>query len=186
MTNYYIEKDNKILLFDENKQKLQDTIAFMPQYADLPILETDRPIVDFEFADTPEWIANHLREVKETKMQEALDGAKSFIENEACYQFDENNSIEATDGNIGKLTAYALGFSTGAMQEVQWTSKEDNVLTLDPDDLNLILIGIGAIQSFVWNVQYIQYKQMIETAQTIAEVEAIEIVYTDEIPQNVE
>ena len=136
MTNYYIEKDNKILLFDEDKQKLQDTIAFMPQYADLPILETDRPIVDFEFADTPEWIANHLREVKETKMQEALDGAKSFIENEACYQFDENNSIEATDGNIGKLTAYALGFSTGAMQEVQWTSKEDNALTLDPDDLN--------------------------------------------------
>ena len=50
---FYI--DNKIVLFDEDKQKLQDTIAFMPQYADLPILETDRPIVDFEFADTPEY-----------------------------------------------------------------------------------------------------------------------------------
>lgn len=186
MTNYYIEKDNKIALVDEDKQRLENTIAHMPQYEGLEILETDREIIElnneFVFADTPEWIANHLKEVKEIKMKEALDGAKSFIENEACYQFDENNSIEATDGNIGKLAAYALGFSTGAMQEAQWTSKEDNVLTLDPNDLNLILIGIGAIQSFVWNVQYIQYKQMIETAQTIAEVEAIEIVYTDEIP----
>ena len=179
---FYILQNDKIVLYDESREKLENTIKFMPQYADLPILETDRPIVDFEFADTPEWIANHLREVKETKMKEALDGAKLFIENEACYQFDENNSIEATDGNIGKLTAYALGFSTGAMQEVQWTSKEDNVITLDVDDLNRILIGIGAIQSFVWNVQYIQYKQMIETATTAEEVEAIEIVYTDIIP----
>lgn len=130
----------------------------------------------------PDYDVKQLQNAKQNKLKEALDGAKLFIENEACYQFDENNSIEATDGNIGKLTAYALGFSTGTMQEVQWTSKEDNVLTLDPDDLNLILIGIGAIQSFVWNVQYIQYKQMIETVQTIAEVEAIEIVYTDEIP----
>lgn len=176
---FYILQNDKIVLYDESREKLENTIKFMPQYADLPILETDRPIVDFEFADTPEWIATHLREVKETKMKEALDGAKSFIENEACYQFDENNSIEATDGNIGKLTAYALGFSTGTMQEVQWTSKEDNVLMLDPDDLNRILIGIGAIQSFVWNVQYIQYKQAIETATTAEEVEAIEIVYTD-------
>ena len=183
---FYILQNDKIVLYDESREKLENTIKFMPQYADLPILETDRPIVDFEFADTPEWIANHLREVKETKLQEALDGARSFIENEACYQFDENNSIEATDGNIGKLTAYALGFSTGTMQEVQWTSKEDNVLTLDPDDLNRILIGIGAIQSFVWNVQYIRYKQAIEQAQAIAEVEAIDVVYTDEIPQNVE
>ena len=180
---YYILENDKIVLYDKDREKIENTVKFMPQYTDLPILETDRPIIDFEFADTPEWIANHLREVKETKMKEALDGAKSFIENEACYQFDENNSIEATDGNIGKLTAYALGFSTGAMQEVQWTSKEDNVLTLDPDDLNRILIGIGAIQSFVWNVQYIQYKQMIETATTAEEVEAIEIVYTDEIPK---
>ena len=28
---FYIEKDNKIILSDEDKQKLQNTIAFMPQ-----------------------------------------------------------------------------------------------------------------------------------------------------------
>lgn len=52
---YYIEQDNKIVLFDEDKQKLQNTIAFMPQYQGLEIKETERPIVDFQFADTDEY-----------------------------------------------------------------------------------------------------------------------------------
>lgn len=52
---YYIEQDNQIVLFDEDKQKLQNTIAFMPQYKGLEIKETGRPIIDFQFADTPEY-----------------------------------------------------------------------------------------------------------------------------------
>lgn len=52
---YYIEQDNKIVLFDEDKQKLQNTLHFMPQYAGLEIKETTRPIVDFQFADTDEY-----------------------------------------------------------------------------------------------------------------------------------
>ena len=49
MTNYYIEKDNKILLFDEDKQKLQDTIAFMPQYQGLEIKEVQEGYVIYNF-----------------------------------------------------------------------------------------------------------------------------------------
>lgn len=52
---YYIEQDNQIILFDNDKQKLQNTIAFMPQYKGLEIKETGRPIIDFQFADTPEY-----------------------------------------------------------------------------------------------------------------------------------
>lgn len=52
---FYIEQDNKIVLFDEDKQKLQNTLLFMPQYAGLEIKETTRPIVDFQFADTDEY-----------------------------------------------------------------------------------------------------------------------------------
>lgn len=36
---YYIEENNKIVLFDEDKQKLQNTITFMPQYQGLEIKE---------------------------------------------------------------------------------------------------------------------------------------------------
>ena len=39
---FYIEDNNKIVLFDEDKQKLQDTIAFtMPQYQGLEIKEVE-------------------------------------------------------------------------------------------------------------------------------------------------
>lgn len=62
---YYIEQDNKIVLFEASLEILKNTLQFMPQYADLPILETDRPIVDFQFADTEEYIAEQERKEKE-------------------------------------------------------------------------------------------------------------------------
>ena len=46
---FYIEKDNKIVLSDEDKQKLQDTIAFMPQYEGLEIKETQEGYVIYDF-----------------------------------------------------------------------------------------------------------------------------------------
>ena len=52
---YYVEENDKIVLFDEDYQKLRNTLMFMPQYAQLPIKQTDRPIVDFEWADTQEY-----------------------------------------------------------------------------------------------------------------------------------
>ena len=52
---YYVENTEKIVLFDEDKNKLQNTIAFMPQYSGLEIKETNRPIVNFQFADTEEY-----------------------------------------------------------------------------------------------------------------------------------
>ena len=114
---------------------------------------------------------------KADKYAEALGGAKQFIETEACYQFNKSNSIEATDGNIGKFTAYALGFVSGAYESVQWTSKEDNVLTLNQEQVQTILFGLGAIQSNVWNVQFVAYKNLIEQAETIEDINAIEVHY---------
>lgn len=118
-----------------------------------------------------------LQEAKEAKYQEALTGARYFIENEACFQFDSNNSIEATDGNIGKMTAYALGLQTGAINTVEWTSKEDNVLVLNANDVLRILTGLGQIQSDIWNIQFVNYKTQIQNALTVEAVEAIEINY---------
>lgn len=46
---FYIEKDNKILLFDEDKQKLKDTISIMPQYQGLEIKEVDDGYVIYGF-----------------------------------------------------------------------------------------------------------------------------------------
>lgn len=48
---FYIKDENdKIALFDNNRQKLENTIAIMPQYKDCEILQTldSDTIVDFE------------------------------------------------------------------------------------------------------------------------------------------
>lgn len=47
---FYIENENKIILFDDDKEKLQNSIKFMPQYKDLEIKEVPKgyTIVDFE------------------------------------------------------------------------------------------------------------------------------------------
>lgn len=67
---FYIEKDNKIVLFDEDKQKLQDTIAFMPQYQGLEIKEVQEGYVIYDF----ELITVKEKEAKETqKERERLD-----------------------------------------------------------------------------------------------------------------
>lgn len=48
---FYIKDENdKIVLFDEDRQRLENTLAFMPQYKDCKILQTleGNTIVDFE------------------------------------------------------------------------------------------------------------------------------------------
>jgi len=45
---FYIMDNDKIVLFDEKRAKLEATRQFMPQYAELQILETDKNIVKFE------------------------------------------------------------------------------------------------------------------------------------------
>lgn len=61
---FYIEKDGRIVLHNEDSTILQNTLLCMPQYQGLEVQETDRPIENFQFADTPEYIAQRaaLRE----------------------------------------------------------------------------------------------------------------------------
>ena len=71
--NYYIEKDNKIVLFNTNKQILQNDFIVHLEYANLEIQETEREIIlldnEFVFAD------EHQEEI-EQKERERLDGLK--------------------------------------------------------------------------------------------------------------
>lgn len=136
-------------------------------------------IEDNQLIINPQYKEQKLANTKENKYQEALKGANNFINNEASFQFDENNSIEATDGNIAKFTAYAVGFSTGQLEQVYWTTKEDNVIVLNAEDVQNILLGLGSIQGDVWNVQFVAYKTAIDEATTVAEVERIVINYVN-------
>ena len=69
---FYIEDNNKIVLFDEDKQKLQDTIAFMPQYKGLEIkkVPTDYVIVDFALITLEEKQRREEEQAKQIRNEE--------------------------------------------------------------------------------------------------------------------
>ncbi|MCQ2410619.1 MAG: hypothetical protein MJ053_03790 [Elusimicrobiaceae bacterium] len=75
---YYIELNNQIVLFDTNREKLESTLKFMPQYAGLEIKETQRPIENFEFADTPQYLAQKQHQKLENQVT-ALEAATGLI-----------------------------------------------------------------------------------------------------------
>ena len=80
MINYYIEKDNQIIFFDTDLQRLQNTVA-LGEYSELEIKETERPIENFEFADTPEYIAEQaFSKRKQNVLQDYILHVAMFLE----------------------------------------------------------------------------------------------------------
>ena len=65
---YYIEQDGQIKLHDTDKASIEKTLKCIPQYAGLEIKETERPIENFEWADTPEYIAKKHRQELESQV----------------------------------------------------------------------------------------------------------------------
>lgn len=133
------------------------------------------------------WEEEQLAQAKQSKYNEANKGAADYIASgEALYEFETNKHIEATDGNIGKFSAYALGYVTGQLQPtdtVVWNTKEDETVLLNAEQVSAILFGLGQVQAQIWAVKFPYYLQLLEEAQTIEEVEAIEIDYSQELPE---
>lgn len=127
-----------------------------------------------------------LASAKQNKYDEANNGAKTFLESgNALFEFEEGKHIEATDGNIAKLTAYALAYVTGQLQPTEtvvWNTKEDETVELTSEQIAFIVKGLGLVQASVWSVQFPQYIQAIETAETVEEVNAITIEYYSDVP----
>ena len=65
---YYIEQNGQIKLHDTDKNRIQNTLKFMPQYAGLELKETERPIENGEWADTEEYIAKKYRQELEQQV----------------------------------------------------------------------------------------------------------------------
>lgn len=66
---FYLMENDKIVLFDGDKAKLEKTIAFMPQYEGLEILETDKQIVNFDGSFYFEDDEQYLEQVKKQEAE---------------------------------------------------------------------------------------------------------------------
>ena len=146
------------------------------------IKETEEALEAWGYTEEEE-----LEQAKQLKYQEANSKANDYLQSgEALYEFEEGKHIEATDGNIAKMTAYALAYVTGQLQPedtVVWNTKEDETVNLNQAQIVAILNGLGNVQAVVWSVQYPVYVSMIESATTVEEVEAIVIDYTTPIDE---
>lgn len=179
-----------------NGRRIVDTDEAM--YA----LEPWEVFINGEVIDNTEaYEAEQFALAKEAKYKEANEGAKEYLESgSALYALelpsllDENHTpetyhIEATDGNIGKLAAYALAFITGqlgAEDVVYWNTKEDATVALNSAQLTQALTGLGTVQAQVWNVKFPAYLALIESCTTAAQVNSIVIDYSqDTIPDSV-
>ena len=125
-----------------------------------------------------------LNEVKTSKYNEINNGAKTYLESgNALFEIEEGKHIEATDGNIAKLSADALSFMTGVQSEVYWNTKEDETIALNQEQLTQALMGLGEVQATVWNVKFPYYLKQLENATTVEEVNAITVDYSLPIPE---
>lgn len=180
---FYIEKEEKIILFDEDKQKLQDTIAFMPQYKGLKILETERPIVNFEFADTTEYIEKQLNDAKKQKLLENAQKRDERLNAGVYYK----NILFDSDVDQ-KTNLQFIAATLGDDETIVWNGKNNEPLECTKADILALGAEIAKLTMAIWgqgglNLSYIN---AINSAQTIEELEAVNIEYPMEINEESE
>lgn len=153
---YYVEKDNKIVLYDEDREKLENTLALMPDYRDLEIQETERPIENFEFADTEEYKQKQAQEERQrlnllnlTKADVLLalyedkgltpDDIKTMLKDNvpALIKFDYASSYYRGDEVVNAL-GLALGYTEKEMdylfENKTFPEKEEDPADTDGDN----------------------------------------------------
>lgn len=192
MTNYYIEKDSKIVLLDTDKTKLITTLKFMPQYVGFEIKETDKEIIAREgrFVFAEDIQDELLQEAKQAKLNEATDKAYSFENKDALITVSATNMmsrssetyhIEATLTNNIKLSAY--GQSLDETSTLPWNTKENVNVLLNKAACTTLTGLMSQLNAKLWTVDFPTFLAQIEAAQSVEDVEAIEIVYQN--PQEV-
>ena len=104
MTNYYIEKDNKIIFVDTDLNRLQMSVA-NGEYETLEIQQTTRPIVNFEFADTPEYIAEQKQKAEAHLFTEARECIEKLLTYKLLYPAQATTYQNAVEARYAQLDA---------------------------------------------------------------------------------
>lgn len=147
---FYIQQNNEIVLFDKDMQKLQDTMAFMPQYKGLEIQEVPEGYViyDFELMTVEEKEAKEAQKERErinllsmTKREMFLglyqakgitpDDLKAKIEDPAALiEFEYANDYYRGNPLIDVIGAQ-LGFTTEQLDKFFVTKDYRELLPME-------------------------------------------------------
>lgn len=178
---YYIEQNNKIVLFDKDKQKLIDTLLFMPQYNGLEIKETQRPIVDFQFADTPEYLAEQLAQAKLLAKQ--ASAANMGLIKDLTFQFTPavrgklliqtpTMALRDVITNFKTYSEQSRGLPAGSFRYYDANGDQQPSPEMKNYDVDLLYYQMFYLYTLV-DATYAQYEIQYNNAKTIDEVNAI-------------
>lgn len=181
MINYYVEKRGIIEAFDTDLNKLKN--SYFGQ--EVEILETERAIVDFEFADTEEYFAAELEKAKAAKLAEIDAKAyeyedKGLIAYEGLTPEGETKvvQIETTDKNIGKINGLINMFNANLITEYAWSTKDDTAIVLHSADCYALTGLFAEFSADIWMVKQPRYKAAVDACVSAAQIVAIEVDYT--------
>src|SRR5574344_457254 len=164
---YYIIENDKIILSDNDLEKLKNTIQFLPQYSISDIKETDREIVNNVFTDTTEYL--------NTKREELLNQVSEIA---SSFEQVENHDM---------YLASSIGFRVNADQKalrnidvlinlnVTTYRDYDNVNhNVTIDDLKIIKSEIEQNAMNLYQQKW-AYQDLINNAKTIESLNSIEV-----------
>ena len=89
---FIIEKDNKIIMADTDRCRLESTLGFMPDYAGCKIVETEREIAEIDGM----YVYTDSAEYKSKQAQERIAELKQMLE-DADYWTSKHADGEYTD-----------------------------------------------------------------------------------------
>ena len=179
MTNYYIEQENKIVLFDTDKQKLINTLLFIPQYRGLEIKETEKEILyrNNKFVFANEIQDELLAEAKQVKTEEINNSKETAFK--AGFYFN-NAHFDCDDRAQIRLSA-----------QLAISKQEDTIVWLDYDYNPVTLTYEQFVQmcavatSIVSNIEFETSELLaaVDNAQSIAELELLAVNYNAVVAQ---
>lgn len=135
-------------------------------------------IVDGEIVkkSNEEYEQEQVIKIKRNKFAENTTKAKAAIEN--GYIKFKDAEFETNAQTVGDLTATMLLLQATGQEVYSWLSRDDKVIELSLEDFASLGALIAEYKNSVWNGKYLNYKEAIETAQTIKELNEIVIDYT--------
>lgn len=126
-----------------------------------------------------------LQQAKETKFKEILEKAYEYENKTGLVSFDgrisetETQVLHTELFNQSKFFQMVIGFTQGVLTSDQlYNTKEDINVLINSEEAQAIYFAIKNATEKLWTVDYLYYKNLIEQAETVEDVEAVEVNYT--------
>ena len=134
------------------------------------IKETDEALEAWGYTDKEK-----LAQLKDFMFSKNTSLAKQAVEN--GYVNFKGAQFETNAQTVGDLTASMLLVQQAGLETYSWLTKDDKVVELSLEDFGTLGSLIAQYKNSVWNEKYLNYKALIESAETVEELNGIELIY---------